>query len=63
MVIEKKRERVQSLPVFYPRKIGKAGSTRTLSVGKILPSDWAVVKVTIEKLEGNICILKIERLV
>ena len=48
---------------FYPRKIGKAGHTRTLSVGKILPSDWAMVKVSVLKLEGKECILRIEKLI
>jgi len=49
--------------LFYSRKIGKAGHTRTLSVGRILPSDWLVVKVEVLKLEGKECILKIERLI
>ncbi|GAJ02881.1 unnamed protein product [marine sediment metagenome] len=48
---------------FYPRKIGKAGHTRTLSVGRILPPDWVMVKVSVQSLVGKECILKIERLI
>ena len=47
---------------FYPRKLVGSGGTRTLSLGKILPSDWAMVKVSVLKREGNECILKLERL-
>lgn len=57
-----KVKRVNSKP-FYPRKIGKAGHTRTLSVGRILPNDWEMVKVSVLKLEGKECILKVERLI
>lgn len=56
----KKPRRVSA---FYPRKIGKAGGTRTLSVGSILPASWQVVKVTVLKLEGDECILSIKKLV
>ncbi len=42
------------------RKIAKSGNSRYLSVGKILPEDWLVVKVSIEKLEDTVCVLRIE---
>ena len=47
---------------FYPRKLVGSGGTRTLSVGRILPASWAMVKISVVKLEGNECILKLERL-
>lgn len=48
---------------FYPRKIGKAGGTRTLAVGKILPPDWLVVKVSVLTQTDKAYILKIEKLI
>jgi len=62
-VEQKLRVKPKRPNAFYFRKIGKAGGTRTLSVGQILPPDWMVVKVTIEKLEGDECILKVKKLV
>lgn len=32
-------------PLFYVRRLNKAGGSRYLSVGKILPLDWDAVKV------------------
>jgi len=34
-------------PPLYTRKLTKSGSTRYLSVGTILPSDWVNVKVIV----------------
>jgi len=48
---------------FYARKVAKSGAARYIAVSRILPPDWQMVKVSVEKLEGNICILKIERLI
>lgn len=48
---------------FFSRKIGKAGGTRTLSVGNILPRDWQVVKVTVQEFTDKEYLLRIERLV
>lgn len=44
------------------RKIAKSGGSRYLAVGKILPEDWLIVKVSIEKLEDTVCLLRIEKL-
>lgn len=62
MEIKDERKFMPTKP-YWSRKVGKAGGTRTLAVGKILPPDWAVVKITIEKREASVCILRIERLV
>jgi len=62
VVTERKVRKLNEKP-FYSRRIGKAGATRTLSVGRILPSDWTIVKVVVEKLEGEECVLRITRLV
>lgn len=43
-------------------KISKSGGTRYLAMGKILPEDWLIVKVSIEKLEDTVCFLRIEKL-
>lgn len=48
---------------FYPRRLVKTGSTRMLAVGKVVPQDWEMVKVSLVKLEGNECIIKLERLI
>jgi len=53
----------KKLGVFYSRKLVGTGGTRTLSVGKLLPTDWQLVNISVLKLEGKECILKIERLV
>jgi len=48
---------------FYARKVAKSGAARYIAVSRILPPDWQMVKVSVEKLEGNICILRLERLI
>ena len=48
---------------FYPRKLSKTGGTRMLSVGRVLPKDWQMVKLEVVKLEGDECILKLVRLI
>lgn len=50
-----------SLP-FSVRKIAKSGNTRYLSVGSILPPEWEVVKVTVLKIEGGVCVLRLEQI-
>lgn len=62
-MVNKTETKSKKANAFFPRKIGKAGGTRTLSVGSILPSSWMVVKVTVLKLEGDECILRITKLV
>lgn len=48
---------------FYTRKLTKTGGTRMLSVGRVLPTDWQVVKLSVVKLEGDECILRLVRLI
>ncbi len=38
---------------FYIRRLNKAGGSRYLSVGKILPVDWEAVKVYVRDLPGG----------
>jgi len=47
---------------FTIRKIAKSGNSKYLSVSHIVPDDWVAVKVFIERLEGGICILKLEQI-
>lgn len=53
--------RYREVPFFH-RKVGRRGATRSLSVGKILPTDWYLVKVRVIKLEGKTCLLEITKL-
>lgn len=48
---------------FYPRKLVGSGGTRTLAVGKILPNNWSMVKVTVLEKDDKQCILKLEKLI
>ena len=47
---------------FTIKKIAKSGSSRYLSVGTILPPDWEAVKVFVEKINGGVCILRLEQI-
>ena len=47
---------------FFHRKLAKSGGSRYLAVGKILPVSWTFVQVSVEKLEGDVCLLKIKKL-
>jgi len=47
---------------FYLRKLTKAGGSRYLSVGTILPQDWEAVKVYMEQLKDGVCILRLEQI-
>ncbi len=47
---------------FHLRKLTKAGSSRYLSVGTLLPQDWSAVKVYVEQLSGGVCVLKLEQI-
>lgn len=46
----------------FPRKIAKSGNARYIAVSRVLPMDWQMVKLSVLKLEGNECILKLEKL-
>ena len=47
---------------FTIRKIAKSGNSRYLSISNLVPPDWIAVKVFVEKIEGGICILKLEQI-
>jgi len=47
---------------FYPRKVVKQGGARTISVGKILPSDWQMVKISVVERAERVCVLKLEKI-
>jgi len=54
-------DKILSKP-FTIRKIAKSGNSKYLSISKIVPDDWIAVKVFTEKLEGGVCILKLEQI-
>lgn len=47
---------------FYDRKLVKTGATRVLSVGKVLPPEWLIVRITARRTSANIVVLKIQKL-
>ena len=47
---------------YFIRTLSKSGRTRYLSVGKIFPADWEVVKVIVKAQSASVCILRIEHL-
>ena len=53
------RSEVESKP-FHVRKLTKSGNSRYLSVGAFLPLHWINVKVVIEELSGDSCLLRLE---
>jgi len=44
---------------YYFRKLAKSGNTRYISVNAILPKDWRAVKVYVDSLSSEVCILRI----
>ena len=47
---------------FTIRKIAKSGNSKYLSISNIVPDGWVAVKVYVEKVEGGVCILKLEQI-
>jgi len=62
-VENKLRVKQRKRATFFPRKLVGSGGTRTLAVGRILPADWGMVKISVLKLEGNECIIRLEKLI
>jgi len=54
-----KKRPVESKPL-YLRRLAKAGSSRYLSLGTIVPKDWLNVKVYVEQISDKCCVLRIE---
>jgi hypothetical protein len=46
----------------FDRKVQDTGYTRTLSIGKIIPKDWAYVRLTPIQIEKQWIILRIDKL-
>lgn len=61
MVMPKVKKLIET-PSFYHRKVAKSGGSRYLTVSKILPPDWLIVKVEVLKFEGKECLLRITKL-
>lgn len=59
MVTSREEMREKASQQFQLRKLTKAGSSRYLSVGKILPTDWQAVKVYVERLDSGVCVLRL----
>jgi len=49
-------------PTFYHCKIAKSGGSRYLAIGKILPKDWVIVRVSVVRLDGKVCVLSIQKM-
>lgn len=52
----------KKLNLFYPRKVVKQGSSRTIAVGKILPADWLVVRIVVVERSNNSYVLRLDRI-
>ena len=48
--------------IFHLRKLTKSGSSRYLSVGTILPSNWLAVKVFVIVKGENVFVLRLEQI-
>lgn len=44
------------------RKVAKSGSSRYLSVNKLIPQSWEAVKVYVIELKGDYCVLKLVKI-
>jgi len=45
---------------FTVRRINKSGNSRYLNIGTVIPEGWTHVKVIVEELTGDVCVLKLE---
>lgn len=59
MVLSKKELEEQGSQQFWVRKLTKAGGSRYLSVGTLLPADWQIVKVYLEQQGEGVCVLRL----
>lgn len=44
---------------YFIRKLAKSGSSRYLSISTILPKDWEAVKIYVDSLSSEGCVLRI----
>ena len=47
---------------FTIRKLARSGNSRYLSVSNLVPPHWIAVKVFLEKLDGGVCVLRLEQI-
>ncbi len=59
MVLSKAELKKGSAQQFWIRKLTKAGGSRYLSIGTLIPTDWQVVKVYLEKQTEGVCVLRL----
>ena len=62
MVVNTAKNGVLASKPFIVRRITKSGGSRYLAVGTYLPESWEAVKVTVEKLDGGVCVLRLEQI-
>ena len=62
MVTQKQTKVSAKQQTFYHRKITKAGGTRTLALGRMIPDDWLLVKCRVVKIEGKVCLIELIKL-
>uniref|UniRef100_A0A6M3LVK1 Uncharacterized protein n=1 Tax=viral metagenome TaxID=1070528 RepID=A0A6M3LVK1_9ZZZZ len=47
---------------FYHRKVARSGGSRYISVGNVLPKDWHIVKIRVQRLGDRVCVLELTKL-
>lgn len=59
MVTQHTKREVKPSKQFVVRKLAKSGASRYLAIGTIFPQDWLNVKVVVEAMTNEGCILRI----
>lgn len=59
MVMQRVEQKGQRSQQFHVRKLTKSGNSRYLSVGALIPIGWQAVKVYVEQLDKEVCVLRI----
>lgn len=49
-------------PSFYHCKIAKSGGSRYIAIGRILPKDWIIVRLSVKRLDDKACLLHIQKM-
>lgn len=61
-MVQRKRPKIEVRESqFYIRKLSKAGGSRYLNVGTILPREWEWMRVSIVEIDNDTCILKLNK--
>jgi len=61
-VKEKNNKLTTAVQEYKIRKIAKAGNSRYLSVGTILPADWEAVKMFVDKAGKQTFVIRLEQI-